>query len=113
MGRFGYERGVNCTVDACKIRARAFRECFAGAEKQSRPGGDGLDPWIMPAVIGQAPGGLTYWQVVDLLHGLAAKANLAGFDIVEFMPSRDIQGLAALHAARIVCNVIGLMARSR
>ncbi len=74
---------------------------------------DGLDPWIMPAVIGPAPGGLGYWQMVDLLHGLAAKATIAGFDIVEFMPARDIQGLAALTAARIVCNVLGLMARGR
>jgi len=72
---------------------------------------DGLDPSIMPAVIGPAPGGLSYWQAVTLLHGLAAKVRLAGFDIVEFMPSRDPQGLAALTAARIVCNVLGLMAR--
>ncbi len=36
----------------------------------------------MPAVIGPAPGGLSYWQTVDLLHGLAAKATIAGFDIV-------------------------------
>lgn len=72
---------------------------------------DGLDPSIMPAVIGPAPGGLGYWQAVALLHGLAAKARLAGFDIVEFVPARDIQGLAALTAARIVCNVLGLMAR--
>ena len=72
---------------------------------------DGLDPAIMPAVIAPAPGGLGYWQAVDLLHGLAAKARIAGFDIVEFMPARDSQGLAALTAARIVCNVLGLMAR--
>lgn len=72
---------------------------------------DGLDPSIMPAVIGPAPGGLTYRQAVTLLHGLAAKARIAGFDIVEFMPARDSQGLAALTAARIVCNAIGLMAR--
>jgi agmatinase len=72
---------------------------------------DGLDPSIMPAVIGPAPGGLGYWQAVGLLHGLAAKARLVGFDIVEFMPARDPQGLAALTAARLVCNVIGLMAR--
>ena len=72
---------------------------------------DGLDPSIMPAVIGPAPGGLDYWQAVNLLHGLAAKARIAGFDIVEFMPARDSQGLAALTAARIVCNVLGLMAR--
>ena len=45
------------------------------------------------------------------MHGLAAKARIAGFDIVEFMPERDIQGLAALTAARLVCNTLGLMAR--
>ncbi len=72
---------------------------------------DGLDPFIMPAVIGPAPGGLSYWQAVALMHGLAAKARLAGFDIVEFMPERDMQGLAALTAARLVCNALGLMAR--
>jgi agmatinase len=72
---------------------------------------DGLDPFVMPAVIGPAPGGLSYWQAITLLHGLAAKARLAGFDIVEFMPERDIQGLAALTAARLVCNALGLMAR--
>lgn len=72
---------------------------------------DGLDPAVMPAVIGPAPGGLGYWQAVNLLHGLADKARIAGFDIVEFMPERDIQGLAALTAARLVCNAVGLMAR--
>ncbi len=74
---------------------------------------DGLDPAIMPAVIGPAPGGLSYWQVVTLLQGVAAKARIACFDIVEFMPERDPQGLAALTAARLVCNAIGLVARQR
>ncbi|MDH3672350.1 MAG: agmatinase [Gammaproteobacteria bacterium] len=74
---------------------------------------DGLDPAIMPAVIGPAPGGLSYWQVVALLQGVAAKARIACFDIVEFMTERDAQGLAALTAARLVCNAIGLIARQR
>jgi len=30
---------------------------------------DGLDPSIMPGVIGRVRGGLTYWQAVDLLRG--------------------------------------------
>jgi agmatinase len=72
---------------------------------------DGLDPAIMPAVIGAAPGGLTYWQAVNLLHGVAAKARLANFNLVEFMPARDVNGAGALVAARIVANVIGLIAR--
>lgn len=74
---------------------------------------DGLDPAVMPAVIGPAPGGLSYWQVVELLQGIAAKAVIAGFDLVEFMPDRDPNGLAALTAARLVCNAIGLIVRGR
>ena len=72
---------------------------------------DGLDPAIMPGVIAPAPGGLTYWQAVGILHGIAAKARIAAFDIVEFVPERDVAGLGALTAARIIANVLGLVAR--
>jgi agmatinase len=41
---------------------------------------DGLDPSIMPAVVGRVPGGLTYWQAVDLLRGAAKRARIASFD---------------------------------
>ncbi len=70
---------------------------------------DGLDPSIIPGVIGRAPGGLDYWQTVEIIHGVAEKANLVGFDIVEFMPEQDVDGLGALVVARIVTNVIGLV----
>jgi len=73
---------------------------------------DGLDPSIMPAVNAPVPGGLSFWQVVDLLHGLTKKADVRGFDLVEFVPGRDINGLGALTAARIVFNMIGALARS-
>jgi agmatinase len=65
----------------------------------------------MPAVIGPAPGGLTYWQAIDLIEGVAKRARIASFDLVEFMPARDIGGLGALTAGRIIAHVIGLMAR--
>jgi agmatinase len=74
---------------------------------------DGLDPSIMPAVIGPAPGGLLYWQAVGLLRGVAKKARIAAFDIVEFMPARDHQELGALTAARLVANAIGLISRAK
>ncbi|SRR5579885_761592 len=74
---------------------------------------DGLDPAIMPAVIGPAPGGLSYWQAVGLIRGVARKARIAGFDIVEFMPERDEQQRGALTAARLVANAIGLISRQR
>ena len=72
---------------------------------------DALDPSIVPGVIGRGPGGLTYWQVVELIHGVAAKATLAGFTLVEFMPDADVDSIGALNNARIVCNVLGLISR--
>jgi len=72
---------------------------------------DALDPAIMPAVIGPSPGGLSYWQGVELVRGAIAKANLACFSIVEFYPDRDPNGHAALTAARFVCNALGALAR--
>jgi agmatinase len=74
---------------------------------------DGLDPGIMPAVNAPVPGGLSYPQLLDLLHGLTEKANVHGFDLVEFVPEKDINGLAALTAARLVFNMIGLLVRSK
>ena len=74
---------------------------------------DGLDPAIMPGVIAPAPGGLSYWQAIGILRGVAVKARIAGFDLVEFVPERDLAGLGALTAARIIVNVLGLLARSR
>lgn len=74
---------------------------------------DGIDPSVLPAVLARAPGGLLYWQVLDLLAGLAARCRIVGFDLVEFMPSRDTTGIAALTAARLVCNAIAAIATSQ
>jgi agmatinase len=74
---------------------------------------DGLDPSIIPGVLGPAPGGLTYWQTVELLDGATQRARIAAFDIVEYVPDRDIQSQGALVAGRLVANVIGLIARQQ
>lgn len=72
---------------------------------------DALDPAIMPAVIGRTAGGLSYWQVVEIIAAVAAKARIAGFDMVEFMPARDIDGQGALVAAQLLAAVLGIVAR--
>lgn len=72
---------------------------------------DAMDPSIMPAVIGPAPGGLSFWQVVELIAGAAERTKLAGFSMVEFVAEKDASGLAALNLARILCNVLGILAR--
>jgi agmatinase len=72
---------------------------------------DALDPSVMPSVIGRAPGGLDYWQIVELLEGVAAKARIAGMALVELMPERDVDGIGALTAGRITATALGLIAR--
>jgi agmatinase len=72
---------------------------------------DALDPGIMPAVIGRTAGGLSYEQVLALVEGVAAKARIAGFDMVEFMPGRDIDGQGGMVAAQLLAAVLGVIAR--
>lgn len=76
---------------------------------------DALDPSVMPAVIGRTAGGLSYWDVVDLVAAVAGRARIAGFGMVEFMPEADIGGeaggLGALTAAQLLATVLGIIAR--
>jgi len=72
---------------------------------------DALDSSVMPAVAYPTPGGLTYNDVTGLIQGVARKARLVGFDVIEFVPGRDQTGMAAFTAARIVSNVIGTLAK--
>ncbi len=72
---------------------------------------DGLDSSIMPAVSYPTPGGLTFHHVTQLIAGVAAKARIAGFSMVEFMPKKDLQGIAAFTAARIAALTLGHIAR--
>jgi len=73
---------------------------------------DGLDPSVMPAVDYPSPGGLSYIDVIELLHGLSRKARIVGFNLVEFRPDMDVKGLGATTAMRIIWNAIGLLVRS-
>ena len=74
---------------------------------------DVMDPAAVPAVIGPAPGGFNYWQVLEILEAAAARAKIVGFNLAELMPSADIGGRSALVAARIVAMVMGLVTRQR
>ncbi|MFM2476123.1 agmatinase [Celerinatantimonas sp. MCCC 1A17872] len=73
---------------------------------------DGLDPTIMPAVLGPAPGGVDYIQIRELIHGLINKGRLIGMDIVEITPSKDINQMSCLVAGRLALNVIGATIRA-
>jgi len=73
---------------------------------------DGMDPAVMPAVNMPTTGGLSYQDVLDLLHRVASKGRIVGATLVEFVPERDdLHGLAATTAARVALSTIGLIAR--
>ncbi|MER9435851.1 agmatinase [Mesorhizobium sp. M0618] len=72
---------------------------------------DSIDPGDMPGVVARTPGGLTYIQIVDLIAGLRRRTKIAGFNLVEFFPPADVDGISAVIAARIVTNVIGSIVR--
>lgn len=73
---------------------------------------DGLDPSVMPAVAGPAPGGVTYHQARTLIHGLAAKGRVLGMDIVEITPARDVNEISAITAGNLILNMIGAAVRA-
>lgn len=72
---------------------------------------DALDPSIMPAVIAPTAGGLGYAQALALIRGVAARARIAGFELVEFKPDADRDGTGARTAAQLLTSVLGLVSR--
>ncbi len=71
---------------------------------------DALDPAIMPAVIAPTNGGLSYGQALALIRGAAARGRIVAFDMVEFMPANDRDGVGARTAAQLLTSVLGVIA---
>jgi len=50
---------------------------------------DVFDPSIMPSTGTPEPGGLLWYQVIDLLEQVNAHTNIVGFDVVELCPNPE------------------------
>lgn len=72
---------------------------------------DGLDPSVLPAVSGIAPGGLSYEEAGDLLTGVAMRCRLAGAAFTELLPAHDEHERSALVVTRLIMRLIGGIAR--
>lgn len=72
---------------------------------------DALDPALVPGVIGRAPGGLSYWQVLALIRAAAARGRIAAADVVEYVPEADVDGIGALTVTRLMAALLGVLAR--
>ena len=50
---------------------------------------DGLDPSVMPATGTPVPGGLGYYESLNLIKELIKGREVIGFDVVEFSPIKN------------------------
>jgi len=71
---------------------------------------DGLDPGILPATGTPEPGGLDWYEAVDLLAAVASRKRIVGFDVLELAPTFG-QAASDFLAARLVYRMIGLALR--
>ena len=68
---------------------------------------DGFDPAFAPGVSHHEPGGLTIRDVLAVLARI--RTPIVGADIVEYNPSRDLNGVTAVLAAKLVKEVASLV----
>jgi agmatinase len=67
---------------------------------------DAIDPSEMPAVGTPEPGGLGWYQVLDLLKEICQRTEIVGMDVVELCPMPN-QTRADFMAAKLVYKMIG------
>jgi len=67
---------------------------------------DVLDPSIMAAVGTPEPGGIGWYELLDLLHEVAQSRRIVGFDLVELCPGEGPLAGAFL-AAKLAYRLIG------
>lgn len=74
---------------------------------------DALDPAFAPGVSHHEPGGLSTRQLLDALRQIAeSDAVMVGADLVELNPSRDVNDMTAMVAAKLVRELLGLLVAS-
>ncbi|MEM1429251.1 MAG: agmatinase [Pseudomonadota bacterium] len=74
---------------------------------------DGFDPSIAPGTGTPSQGGFLYYEVLELLAGLARRGRIVGIDLVEVAPDYDRTGTTAILAAQILLNVLGRIFHAR
>ena len=73
---------------------------------------DGLDPSVLPATGTPVPGGLGFYQALDLVSSACRGRRIVGLDVVELAPS-PAHPASDFTAALISYHLIAIAARSR
>jgi agmatinase len=69
---------------------------------------DVFDPSVVPATGTPEPGGLFWYEVLDILKGVCATKNVVGFDVVELAPRQgDIASDFTI--AKLIYKILGFL----
>jgi agmatinase len=68
---------------------------------------DAFDPSIAPGTGTPSHGGFYYYEILELIGGLAQRGSIVGLDLVEVAPDYDPTGSTSTLAAQILMNTIG------
>ena len=58
-------------------------------------------------------GGFYYYEILELIDGLAKQGNIVGLDLVEVAPDYDLTNSTSTLAAQLLMNVIGRILYNR
>ncbi len=72
---------------------------------------DVLDPAFAPGISHREPGGMSVREAIANLH--AIEGQIVGADVVEYNPVRDVDGMTATVAAKVVKEILGKMIAGR
>ena len=118
--REGYEDARRMGSDILSVRQA--RKLGADGVLERIPAGvryyvtidiDGFDPSIAPGTGTPSHGGFLYYEVLEILSGLAKRGTIVGLDLVEVAPDYDHTGTTAILAAQILMNLIGRILHQR
>ena len=118
--REGYEDARRMGSDILSVRQ--FRKLGVEKVLERVPAGkryyvtidiDGFDPSIAPGTGTPSHGGFLYYEILELLAGLAKRGPVVGMDLVEVAPDYDHTGTTAILAAQVLLNFIGRIMHQR
>ncbi len=74
---------------------------------------DAFCPSIAPGTGTPSHGGFLYYDVLEILQGLAKRGQVAGIDLVEVAPAYDPTDSTQILAAQLLLNFIGFIFHNR
>lgn len=74
---------------------------------------DGFDPSIAPGTGTPSHGGFLYYEILEILQGLAQQGDVVGLDLVEVAPDYDPGGVTGFLAAQLLMNLLGFVFHAR